>query len=104
MVDLNLTNITMSTSADFYAPATSKLIEVHAISGFDIFMSIGAYVFLCYLWVQVNKDKEKWSKWVNPSGKEVDVYNIIKKLMIFYPIVVVIMGILQILLFTSMVG
>lgn len=70
----------------------------HAISFTDIFVAVGGYVILCAYWIKVNKNKEYWQKWINPSGREVNVYKTLRIMMLVYPLMVVLLGILQIYL------
>lgn len=98
---MELNNFTMYTPQQ-YTEGGMKVTyvehTVHAISLPEIVLAIGGYIILIYFWIMVNKDKEGYSHWKNPNGREVNLYKILKRMMIWYPIVVIILATLQIYL------
>lgn len=72
--------------------------QVHAISPVEIFIAVAGFALLSYYWIKVNKDKTHYEQWTNPKGRVVNLYKILKILMIIYPILVVALGFLQIYL------
>lgn len=76
---------------------------VHAISLGEVVAAIGGYAILVYYWILVNRDKVGYSHWKNPKGREVNLFKIIQRLMIWYPIVIIILAALQIYLNMHMI-
>lgn len=98
---MELDNIEIINNFSYKAPTRATeyvTYTYHAIGTMDIVFAVGGYVVLCYYWIKINKNKEYWQKWVNPSGREVNVFKTIRILMFVYPIMVVILGILQIMM------
>lgn len=71
---------------------------VHAISLGEVVAAIGGYAILVYYWILVNRNKEYYEHWKNPNGREVNLFKIIRNMMIWYPIVIIICAALQIYL------
>lgn len=72
--------------------------QAHAIDIVDITIAIIGYAVLVYFWIKVNKNKPYYEKWVNKNGRTVNVYKTLRIMMILYPIIVVVLGTLQIIL------
>ena len=71
---------------------------VHAISPIEIILVAAGFIFLSYWLIKVRRNKEHYSKWMNPSGREVNLYKIINITFYAFIGVVILGGILQILL------
>jgi hypothetical protein len=99
---MNLSNLTLDTRTivgNFTREAVQyRTYKAHAIDLVDIFIAVAGYAVLAYFWIKVNKNKEHYQKWVNPKGRVVNLYKVIKKMMIIYPVVVILMSALQIYL------
>jgi hypothetical protein len=98
---------TILNATSFYVPTSvveggQEVIYVdqtmHAISLSDTLLAVGGYIVLSYFWIKVNQNKPYYEKWINPNGKEINLVKRIRLMMIIYPIVVVILGLLQIYL------
>jgi len=79
-------------------PVQYTTTTIHAISPFEIILVLVGFIFLSYWLIKVRRDKEKYSKWINPNGREVNLYKIINITFYVFISVVIIGGILQILL------
>jgi hypothetical protein len=74
--------------------------SLHAISLFEIFLAALGYVILCVLYIKFNRDKDKYCNWTNPKGRKIDLVKLIRMYMILYPIVIILLSVLQIWLFS----
>lgn len=64
----------------------------------DILFVVAVFAGLAYGYIVVSKDKEKYSHWTNPKGREVNLYKIVRRAFWMYTIMVIILGTIQILM------
>jgi hypothetical protein len=93
---LNITfNITNA-----YLPREPQYIitQQHLFGATEIFFILGLFVLISYWYIRVTKNKAQFEKWVNPNGREVNLYKIIRRIFWAYVVTVIIFGALEILL------
>jgi hypothetical protein len=73
--------------------------QIHAIDLYTAIIAFLGFAIISYFWIKVKQNKPHYEKWVNPKGRVVNLYKIIKCLIIIYPITIIILGTLQIILF-----
>lgn len=82
--------------------STPQYVEVeittHAISIPEIVLIVGTFIFLTYWLIRVRRDKEKYTRWTNPAGREINLYKLINILFYTFISIVIIGGIIQIII------
>lgn len=65
----------------------------------EIYTIFIIFIFMCYWYIKVHKDVNYYQNWVNPRGRVVNLYKIIKYLFWTYVAMVMILGMIQTLMF-----
>lgn len=96
----NFTNITINLSnmnvPYFRDPEIQYVTESHhAISFGEIFIILALFIFLAYWLIRVSRNREYYTHWKNPNGKEINLYNKVRLFFWLYTAVVIIAGLLQ---------
>ena len=70
----------------------------HAIGLDEIVMAAAGFIFLSYWLIRVTKEKEYYSKWINPSGNEINLYKKVRVMFYIYTATIIVLGLVQIYL------
>lgn len=100
---MNNFTFTENISAPPYNARTYNITK-HAVSGGEIFLIIAIFIFLAYWYIRVSKDKEYYTKWKNPNGREINLYKKVRLIFWLYTAIVVILSIIQIIYTNRLVG
>jgi hypothetical protein len=63
----------------------------------EIVIISGLFILLSYWYIKVTKNKELYERWVNPNGKEINLYKIVRRIFWAYVATIIVMGGLTIL-------
>lgn len=93
----------MNDTFNFTIPKTSHVTEYvtreqHLFGTTEILIIAGIFIFLSYWHVKVTQNKERYEHWINPSGREVNLYKIMRRVFWAYVTIVIIFGLLAILI------
>ena len=64
----------------------------------DILFIVAIFAALAYGYIVVSKDREKYEHWMNPRGREVNLYKIVRRAFWMYTVMVIVLSIIQILM------
>lgn len=97
---VNITNQTFQNiSIPQIRPTYNIITTRHGIGLVELILAVVGYIILVYFYVKVNKEPEKYRDWVNPKGRHINVIKLLRYYMYLYPIVVIVLGALEILIF-----
>jgi hypothetical protein len=84
---------------NFTVPKDNSVYVVqHLFSVSDIILIGGMFIALAWLYILVSKNREKYEHWINPRGKEINLYKIVRRGFWIYTIMVIILGTIEILM------
>jgi len=72
-------------------------IAKHTIGLGEVILAIIGFIFLSYWLIRVSKNKELYTHWKNPNGREINLYSKVRLFFWLYTGVVILTAILQIL-------
>lgn len=90
----SITNLTVPNKYDkIYVES-----QQHLFGTADIILIGGMFIALAYLYVMVTKNREKYERWTNPRGKEVNLYKIVRRAFWIYVVMVIVLGTIEIII------
>jgi len=93
----------MNDTFNFTIPQPTRVTEYvvqeqHVFSMSEIVIVISLFIALSYFYVIITKDKDKYEKWINPNGHEINLYTIVRRVFWAYVAMVVVFGVYAILM------